>query len=168
LIRIEKSKQPNPFTGDEIEIESPDVRKSTLTGTIRLADGNPILMPIEYRPTAKGKEDKVWLMVARPFIWIEEEVQERRQGGKEFTQRTVWESDVEEDEIEQKESVRPAKRLPLDDDTRGILQAIITDVLTNADLKHTRDFYGTARDKTIALVDTGKLGWPKDFCPVTH
>src|SRR5262249_43774488 len=54
LIRIEKSKQRNPFTGDEIEIELPDVRKSTLTGTIRLADAHPILMHVEYRPLGKG------------------------------------------------------------------------------------------------------------------
>jgi hypothetical protein len=107
LIGIEKTKQRNPFTGDEIELESPDVRKSTLTGTVKLADGHPFLMPVEYRPTGKGKDDKVWLLVARPFIWIEEEVNERRKGGGEFNQRTIWESEIGEEEPE-----APAKLSP--------------------------------------------------------
>jgi hypothetical protein len=48
-----------------------------------------------------------------------------------------------------------------------ILQAVITDVLTNPDLKGTREFYGTREDKTLALVDTDKVGWPEGFKPKT-
>jgi hypothetical protein len=96
LIRIDKAKQRNPFTGEEMEFESPNMRKSTVTGTVELPDGHPILMPVEYRPSRKGKEGKVWLLLARPFIWIEEEVKERRKGGDEFNQKTVWESEIQE------------------------------------------------------------------------
>src|SRR5262249_5700772 len=137
--------------------------KSTLAGTIKLADRHPILMPVEYRPTGKGKEDKVWLLLARPFIWIEEEVQERRQGGKEFSQNTVWESEIEEEKPTQ-----PEKRLALDDDTKEILQGVITDVLTNKEHQHERAFYGAEKDKTVTLVDSDKLGWPKALHPNTH
>jgi hypothetical protein len=48
-----------------------------------------------------------------------------------------------------------------------ILQAVITDVLTNPDLKGAREFYGTRKDRTLALVDTDKLGWPEGFKPKT-
>jgi hypothetical protein len=99
LIGVEKTKQRNPFTGNEIEIETPNLRKSTVTGTIRLADAQPILMPVEYHPVGKGKEDKMWLLLARPFIWIEEEARER---GKDFNQKTVWDSEIVSDsEIEE-------------------------------------------------------------------
>jgi hypothetical protein len=163
LIGIEKTKKLDPSTGKETAIESPNLRKSTVTGTVKLPDGNPILMPVDYRPSDKGKEDKVWLMVARPFIWLEEEVKERREGGKEFNQKTVWDSAIEDDKEEP-----PARLLPIDLETQQILQAIIKDVLTNPKLQDARPFYGTAKDKTFALVDTGNLGWSKDFKPATH
>jgi hypothetical protein len=163
LVAVDKTKKLDPATGKESEVESPNESRSSVTGTVQIPDGNPILMPVEYRPPGKGKEDKVWLLLARPFIWIEEEVQERRQGGKEFSQKTVWESDIEEETPTQ-----PEKRLPLDDDTKEILQAVITDVLTNKEHRHERASYGTEKDKTVTLVDSNQLGWPKDFLPNTH
>lgn len=35
-------------------------------------------------------------------------------------------------------------------------------------MKESREFYGTAKDKTLALVDGHTVGWPKDFQPATH
>src|SRR5207249_891977 len=32
----------------------------------------------------------------------------------------------------------------------------------------TREFYGTAKDKTFTLKASDKLGWPKGFTPETH
>jgi hypothetical protein len=163
LIRIDKTKLRNPFTGNEMELESPNLRKSTITGTVKLPDGHPILMPVEYRPPGKGKEDKVWLLLARPFIWIEEEVKERREDGKEFNQKTVWDSEVVEEKPEPS-----AKILPADLESKQILQAIIKDVLTNPKLEDLRDFYGSAKDKAFALVDTDRFGWSKEFEPAKH
>src|SRR5262245_10500132 len=121
-------------------------------------------MPLDYQPPGKENEDKVWLLVARPIIWIEEEVKEIRKGGGDFKPQSIWDSEPSNEELPRE----PEKRLPLNDDVKEILQAIITDVLTNPDLKDTREFYGTAKDKTVALEDGAELGWPKGFNPGLH
>jgi hypothetical protein len=58
--------------------------------------------------------------------------------------------------------------LPSNDEVKEVLQAIVTDVLTDPGLKSTRAFYGTEKDKTVTLVDNEKLGWPRKFQPETH
>ena len=163
LVGIDKTKKLDVFSGKDVEIESLNLRKTSVTGTVQIPDGDPILMPVTYRPTGKGSENKVWLLVARPFIWIEEEVKERRKDGGDLSPKSVWDS-----ELQKEEKLVPATRLPLNNDVKQILQAIIIDVLTNPDLKSTREFYGTAKDKTFTLVDTEELGWPKDFQPETR
>lgn len=45
---------------------------------------------------------------------------------------------------------------------------MVTDLLTNPDLKSTREFYGTVKDKTLSLDEGENVGWPKDFKPDTH
>jgi hypothetical protein len=162
LVGINKTKMLDVSTGKDVEVESPNLRKSSLTGTVQIPDTGPILMPVSYRPPGKGNEDKVWLLVARPFIWIEEEVRELRAEGKDLSSKSVWASEVPKDD-----KPAPAMPLPLNDQVKELLQAIITDVLTNPDFKHMREFYGTAKDKTFTLVDT-EVGWPKKLCPETH
>jgi hypothetical protein len=163
LVGINKTKMLDVATGKDVEVESANVRKSSLTGTVQIPDTGPILMPVSYRPPGKGNEDKVWLLVARPFIWIEEEVAAAREGTKELSPQSIWDSEVPKDD----EKPAPVKPVRLNRRTREILQAIITDVLTNPDFKDARKFYGTAKDKTFTLVD-GKLGWPKKLNPETH
>jgi hypothetical protein len=165
LIGIDKGKALDPLTGNEIDIEVPNVRNTSIKGTVQLLDGSPFIMPVAYRPPGKENEDKIWLLVARPMIWIEEEERERKKDGGEASPREIWNTDVPKDEEEQPKQGKP---LPLDDQSKQILQAIIADVLTNPGLKHTRAFYGTPRDKTLALVDTEKFAWPKEFKPETH
>jgi hypothetical protein len=99
-------------------------------------------------------------MVARPYIWIKEEEEER---GKPTPQASLWDLEVPKDE-----TPVPETRLSSDEKTMAILQAVLKDVLTNPELKHTRDFYGTAEDRTLTLDNGGKLGWPKRFQPETH
>jgi hypothetical protein len=166
LVGIDKTKTLDSSTGIEVQIEVPNLRKTTVTGTVQILDGNPILMPVDYRPREKGKEDKVWLLVARPFIWIQEEMLERLRDGENLTPQDIWDSDVQADD--EAAPPVPAQRLPRDDDTKEILQAIITDVLTHPGRKQERELIGTRKKKMLALVDTGKLGWPKDFQPATH
>jgi hypothetical protein len=163
LVKIDKAKVLDPATGKDVEVDSPNVRHTSATGTVDVPDSAPILMVVGYRPAGKENEDKVWLMVARPFIWIEEEVREIRRTGGDVSPRSVWSSPVPEDE-----KPTPATPLPFNNDVSEILQAVVKDVLTNPALKDTRDFYGTAADKTFALVDNEKLGWPKEFKPDTH
>jgi hypothetical protein len=81
----------------------------------------------------------------------------------EFNQKTVWDSDIEEEKPEV-----PAKLLPADLESKQILQALLKDVLTNPKLEDVRAVYGSAKDKTFALVDTDRFGWSKDFKPATH
>jgi hypothetical protein len=163
LAGIDKTKALDVTTGKDVEAESPNLRRTSVTGTVQVPDGNPILMPVDYRPPDKGSEDKVWLLVARPLIWIEEEVRERKKEGQEISPKSIWASEVQKDQ--ERASAKP---LPFNDQVKEILQAIVTDVLTDPDLKSTREFYGTAREKTLALVDEGDVGWPKEFRPETH
>jgi hypothetical protein len=165
LVRIDKTKVLDAASGKEVEVESPNLRKTTVTGTVDIPDGGAVLMPVDCRPGAKEDADKVWLLVARPFIWIEEEERERRRtGGGVTTPQSVWDSDVPKDE---EEKPTPTKPLPSTEEVKQVLQAVVTDVLTNPDVKDSREFYGTSADKTFALVDTEKLGWPKEFNPAT-
>src|SRR5262249_16955787 len=67
---IRKSEALDLGTGKTVAVESPNVRETSLSGTIDIEDGQPLLTPLLYRP--KGK-DRIWLMLARPMIFIEEE-----------------------------------------------------------------------------------------------
>jgi hypothetical protein len=161
----DRARTLDPATGKDIEVESPNLRRNTVSGLVQIPDAGAILMPVAYRPPGKENADKVWLMVARPFIWIASEVRELRKGGGDLTPQSVWDSEVPKDEPP---PTPPVMRLPLNEDVKEVLQAVITDVLTNPDLKSTREFYGTAKDRTLALIDDEKLGWPKEFRPDTH
>jgi hypothetical protein len=96
------------------------------------------------------------------MIWIEEETRYLQEEGKAITPKSMWEKEPEKEE--QQTAPKP---LPGNDKVKQILQAVVTDVLTNPDLKGTREFYGTEKDKTVALIDGDTLGWPKEFNPVT-
>ena len=161
LIGIGKAKILDVTTGKDVEVESPNLRKSTRSGATQVADGAPVLIPVDYRPTGKAGNGKVWVVVARPVIWIEAEAAERRQGGAKFVPKSVWETKVEPPEKE-------PPRLPLNDDVDQILQAVITDLLTDSDLEFSRKFYGTEKDKIVTLVDGDKIGWPKGFEAKMH
>jgi hypothetical protein len=159
LVKIDKSKMLDPATGKDVDIESPNVRKSTVTGSIQIPDAGAILMPVSYRPAG---DDRVWLLVARPYIWIEEEEKERGPKGQ-TTSKGIWESEVPKEEAPPAAVPPAGKPLSLDDDGKAILQSVVTDILTNPELADTRKFYGTAADRTVALVDGDKLSWPKEF-----
>ncbi len=165
LVGIGKIKIVDPATGKDVEVESPNLRKTTESGTVQVPDGGAIVMPVTYRPQGKEYENKVWLLVARPYIWIQEEVDVIRKGGGDLSSKEIWESDVPNDT--EAAPVKPLKRLPDNDEVREILQALVTDVLTNPQLKDTREFYGTAKDRTVGIVDNEKLGWPRHFKPET-
>jgi hypothetical protein len=163
LVKIDKVQKIDLYSGKAVEIESPNLRRVTLSGSVQLPDYGALLMPVDYKPAAK---DKVWVLVARPFIWIEEEVLELRLSGKAPSSRDVFESDVP---VADEEVVAvPQRRLPGDDTTTQILRAVIDHVLTSPELKSQRAFYGTPKDKTFSLVDGDKLGWPAEFVPRTH
>jgi hypothetical protein len=53
-------------------------------------------------------------------------------------------------------------------DKEEILDAVLQDLINNPQLKSTREFYGTAEDKAVALVTFPASGvpWPSDYQPV--
>ena len=167
LIGIEKTTELDVATGKKRDLESPNLRRTSVTGTVQIPEGTPILMPVNYQAPGEKGDDKVWLLLARPFVWIEAEVNERREAGEDVSPKAWWDSDVPKEEAKEPK-LDTVKRLPANDDVREVLEAVIKHVLTDPDLKHTRDFYGTARDKTFTLEDSGNWGWPKGFRPETH
>jgi hypothetical protein len=98
FVRIDKTITLDVTTGKDVEVESPNLRRTTQTGMVEIPDANPILMPVDYRPADKGSADKVWLLVARPFIWIEEEMTEIRKGGGDLSLKGIWNADVVKEE----------------------------------------------------------------------
>src|SRR3989442_932444 len=115
-------------------------------------------LPIDRPP--RGSEEKIWLLLARPFVWIEAEVKEMREAGKALSAKSVWSSGIP---FARNEDRNPVQPLPWNDQVKEILQAIVTDVLTNPSLKSERNFYGTVKDKNFRLVHGDKLGWPNEF-----
>jgi hypothetical protein len=165
LVGIGKARQLSQTTGDDRVIEVPTLQRSSATGTITLRDGDPLLMPIDYRPPGKGHADKVWVLVARPVVWIQEEKDQEKAGNVPAVfPKSIWECPTSK---ELQDAEPPAPAPPLNDDTREVLQAVLTHVLTDPQLKQTRAFYGSAKGKAFALV-AGELSWPKGFQPVTH
>lgn len=51
-------------------------------------------------------------------------------------------------------------------DTEKVLDAAIHDILVNPDLKGAREFYGTPKDKRIALAIESPVPWPRGYTPV--
>jgi len=99
LVSIDKTHKLDVSSGKKVEVESPNRRRSARSGTVNLPDAGALLMPVDYQPEGKANEGKLWVLVARPFIWIEEEEAERRDAGRETSSEDVWDSPVpKEDE----------------------------------------------------------------------
>jgi hypothetical protein len=98
LLGIDKSRVLDLSTEKEVEVEVPNLRKTTVTGDVRVPDTGAVLMPVEYQPPGKQGAGKVWMLVARPLIWIEEEVKAIRKQGGSVSAKGVWESGLPEDE----------------------------------------------------------------------
>ncbi|MBM4070698.1 MAG: tetratricopeptide repeat protein [Planctomycetes bacterium] len=70
LLEMKKTAALDPATGKLGMVDAPHIREATLTGTIEVEDGAALLMPVIYPPPTK---DRVWVFVARPTIFVEEE-----------------------------------------------------------------------------------------------
>jgi hypothetical protein len=156
LIEITKTKVLDPGTGKEVEVESPNVRKTSLTATLEIEDGQAVLMPVEYRPPGAAAKDRVWVMLAEPMIWIEEEQEQIRKANL---------PPIPKGPFREVAPPKKAAELPDSDDVRQILQAVLTHVLTSKDLEKTRAFYGTPGDTKFAIADSLTVALPKSFRP---
>lgn len=162
FVGIDKTKVLDMATGKQFEVESPNVRKSSVSGTVQIPDFGAILMLVAYQPPGKDGDDRVWLLLARPFIWIEAEMEERRRGGDDLSPKSFWfDTGIETPKPKFEKRRRAAS------DEKAVLEAIIEHVLTDPELKSTRERLGTSRDKTFTLVDSS-LRWPEGLCPDTH
>jgi hypothetical protein len=78
LAGLKKRTVTDPDTGNEGEVEVPDLTESSATFGIEVGDGEPVLLII---PAVDGKAgDRVRLLLVRPTIYIEEEEKERKKG----------------------------------------------------------------------------------------
>jgi hypothetical protein len=143
-------------------------------------------MRVDFRPAGEAGKDKLWVMVARPMIWIDREARERYLGEPQDNSRVltpfevdrlmkergvtiasaaeeVWKSDAPpaEDVVSEKKPI-PATQI-----VKDILQAVISDALKNPKLKEIRDFYGTPGDDSFVLDTGAKRLWPAGFVPQT-
>jgi hypothetical protein len=64
----------------EVTVETPKLVESSITGTVEVGDGEPILVPVHYLPSEVKAKDRVLVLVVRPVIYIEEEEKERHKG----------------------------------------------------------------------------------------
>jgi hypothetical protein len=158
---VAEAVRPEAKGPDEPAAEA-SLRKTRSTGTVEVRDGEAILMPIPYRPPGHDA-NRVWVLVARPLIWIEAEARERGDG---FRPRGVWD-DSDWDELTRELGGR-AKPLPATAEARAILQAVLTHVLTDKEIADSRKFYGTEADRTVLLSNTGHWAWPDGFQPDLH
>jgi hypothetical protein len=98
LVAINKLKKLDALTGERSEIEVPAVQQSSTTGTVQVLDGNPLLMPVDYQPPGERNADTVWLLVARPIIWLESEQEELRKAGTSKPPQAVWDRPLQPEE----------------------------------------------------------------------
>jgi hypothetical protein len=165
--------------------ESPDLRSTGTTGVVQVPDEAPILMRVDYRPSAEAGKDKVWLMVARPLVWIDGEMRERYLGELEFGARLLTPAEVDRRLKERGVSIASVaektwgSELPTDlsgvsrepmrltQKVTEILQAAVNDVLKNPKLKQVREFYGTVGDDSLVVESGPDALWPAAFVPQT-
>jgi hypothetical protein len=155
LVGIARSRVPDLASEAEVEVESPNLRKSSLTDTLEIEDGHALVMPVEYRPPGMGK-DRLWVMLAHPTIYIEEEEAQIRKGNL---------TPIPTEPAEKEEAPKGPTELPGSTDVKEILQAVVTDLLTSKDLEEARADRGKPGDNTFALVDGTSVGWPKTLRP---
>lgn len=154
LVGIDKLRRRDPISGKDIDVQAPNVRRTTESGVVQVRDLDVILLPVAYQPPGKDKGDKVWVLLARPMIWIEEEVRRMREKGEKVTPKGAWDVEPEKPEV-----LPPP--LPSTPEVKETLQAMLTDLLTNPELKDDR----ASRRKQLMFEDGPKHGWPRDFFP---
>lgn len=161
LVKITKGTMVDLKTGKDAPIELPNIRKSSAKGTIEIHDGQPIMLAVDYRP-----KDKVWLVLAEPRIYMEEEEEMIRKSAiKRMPMADEPPAPPEVPMEPQQEPVpKPPVQLPDTEDVRQILRAVVESVLTDRHLKSTRDFYGTPKAGKFVL-NMSQIRWPKNVDP---
>lgn len=158
LVDIKKTRALDARTNKEIEIESPNVRRNSLSGSLVIWDGHAIVMPVSYRSPVVKKQDRLWIMLAEPRIYIEEEEEQIRLGNLPPL------PDPEEHKMKELPPKRPAGPAR-SEKVEQVLQAIVKDLLTNPELKSYREFKNRAGKMKFRLEDGANVAWPDWFNP---
>jgi hypothetical protein len=95
LVSIATTKKLDPATGKEQSVQSPNVRRASLSGTLQVREFDVVAMPLAYRPANSG--EKMWLMLARPLIWSNGEGP--RKEGKKIAPKEAWDVPPETPEV---------------------------------------------------------------------
>jgi hypothetical protein len=165
LLHITKITIPDAGTG--LDVEAPNLRESSAAATMQLGDGQAILMPVAYRPPGLP-EDRVWVLLAQPEIFIQEEYDLDQQG---LLPRLAEDEGAVVSERRWHHIIMdplPPVPLPSTANVQQILQEAVTDVLTSPKLKETREWIGKLlqpEDKNVVLVNGAAVAWPEEFQP---
>jgi len=73
LREIVKKPVLDPDTKKKEQVESPRLANSSTTGEVEVEDGTALLLPVGYRSRIAKDNDRVWVLLLRPIIYIEEE-----------------------------------------------------------------------------------------------
>jgi hypothetical protein len=161
LIKLTKGTKLDLKTGKEGEIELPNVRKSSQKGTIEIHDGQPMMATVGYRPA----NNQVWLLLAEPRIYMEEEEEYLRKAAI----KPMLLADEKPEPPEPPEPPLPipdpAMQLPDDPGIHEIVRRIVEAVLKEKEIQGTREFYGTPGEKKFELDNDSNILWPKAFRP---
>ena len=125
----------------------PSQKESAGTVTIEIYDGHPIMVAVDYRP-----KDQVWLVVAGPRIYMEEEEEHIRKGP--IKPMTLA-------EIEPEPVRLPLVVLPNTDGMKELLQAVVLQVMTDKELN-------LENAGGIANGGLGFKGRQRIYCTVKH
>jgi len=163
LVKITKGMMLDPKTDKEAPVDLPNLRKSARVGAIEIHDGQPIMLAVDYQP-----KDTVWLVLAAPRIYMEEEEEHIRKASIKrmpLADEKPAPPEMPENVVEPPvdAGTLPAVELPNTVEMKELLQAILLRVMTDPKLKECRDLYST--DRTFALIDGSNLRWPKRFRP---
>jgi hypothetical protein len=157
LIEVKKAIVLDVKTGVESETEVPTVLNKTVTGSLIILDGQPIIMPVGYRSAEAKKQNRLWVLLAEPIIYIQEEQDLVRQG----LIPPFPAPQTANAPNKKKKPVTPERS----EKVEQILQALVNDILTSQDLKDYREYQSHLAQKKFRLVDGEKVAWPNWFHP---
>ena len=82
LLEVERQMILDRDTGKRASVEVPKLFESTTKGSIEVEDGVLLLMPVRFRSREARDKGRVWVLLVRPTIHIDEEERARRNNAK--------------------------------------------------------------------------------------
>jgi hypothetical protein len=156
LIDIKKDKMLDAKTGKDLEIDVPSIRKRSQTASIVAQDGQALVMPVGYASAAARKQGRVWVLLAAPTIWIEEEQEANRKraqapGSAELAKAMAALAQA----LPKKETPKRSEKAEM------FLQGLLKEVLTNPAWNEQRPVHWDR--KRFVLEDGDTIAWPAWF-----